>query len=46
MNNLDRDRPDKRMAIVLDVGRHIRPTITPDDPTTVEHILEARIART
>lgn len=43
--NLDRNRPDKHMALVLDVGRHIRPTITPDDPNAVEQILDARIAR-
>lgn len=43
--NLDGKRPEKRMALVLDVGRHIRPTITPDNPTAVERILEARVAR-
>lgn len=43
--NFDRNRPDKRMALVLDVGRHIRPTVTPDDPVAVEHIVEARIPR-
>lgn len=43
--NLDPNRPGKRMALVLDVGRHIRPTITPDNPVAVEHILDARIAR-
>lgn len=44
--NLDGNRPGKRMALVLDVGRRILPTITPDDPTAVERILKARIART
>lgn len=37
--NLDRHRPSKRSALVLDVGRRIRPTITPDDPQTVSRIL-------
>ncbi len=42
--NLDTKRPDKRLALVIDVGRHIRPTITPNDPETVEAILKGRIA--
>jgi len=37
--NLDPRRPKKSVALVIDVGRHIRPTITPDDPTTVARIL-------
>jgi len=37
--NLDPRRPSKSVALVIDVGRHIRPTITPDDPTTVARIL-------
>lgn len=41
--NLDWKRPKKHMALVLDVGRHIRPTITPDDPAAVGHIVGARI---
>jgi hypothetical protein len=28
---------------VLDVGRHVRPTITPDDPAAVERILGQRL---
>ena len=42
--NLDTKRPNKRLALVIDVGRHIRPTITPNDPETVEAILKARIS--
>lgn len=43
--NLDGNRPGKRVALVLDVGRRIRPTITPDDPSAVERILSARVIR-
>jgi hypothetical protein len=42
--NLDAKRPHKRLALVIDLGRHIRPTITPDDPESVERILKERIA--
>jgi hypothetical protein len=37
--NLDTRRPGKTVALVIDVGRRIRPTITPDDPERVEQIL-------
>jgi len=37
--NFDPSRTQKTTALVLDVGRHIRPTITPDDPAAVERIL-------
>jgi hypothetical protein len=37
--NLDRGRPKKELAIVIDTGHRMRPTITPDDPPTVERIL-------
>ena len=41
--NLDTQRPEKDMALVIDVGHHVRPTITPEDPDAVEHILADRI---
>lgn len=41
--NLDPQRPQKSMALVLDVGRHIRPTITPDNPASVEQILREHV---
>ena len=41
--NLDSSRTHKSTALVLDVGGRIRPTITPDDPQTVERILEERL---
>ncbi|MGI5154457.1 hypothetical protein [Microbispora sp. CA-102843] len=37
--NLDPRRPKKNVALVIDVGRHVRPTITPDDPAAVARIL-------
>jgi hypothetical protein len=42
--NLDPHRPDKRVALVLDVGRRVRPTITPEDPNAVERILKEHLA--
>ena len=39
--NLDKARPKKQAALVLDVGRRILPSITPDDPDAVEGILAA-----
>lgn len=37
--NLDVRRPRKDCALVIDVGHRVHPTITPDDPDTVERIL-------
>jgi hypothetical protein len=31
------------LALVIDVGNHVRPTITPDDPDSVERILAGHI---
>jgi len=40
-------RPGKRQALVLDVGRFVRPSITPDDPDAVESaIVQAHPERT
>ncbi|MEV5988881.1 hypothetical protein AB0L85_28405 [Streptomyces sp. NPDC052051] len=41
--NLDRKRPKKNVALVIDVGRRVYPTITPDAPTTVARILAEKI---
>ena len=41
--NLDLRRAGKSVALVIDVGRTVRPTITPDDPTAVASILTERI---
>jgi hypothetical protein len=37
--NLDPDRPSKELALVIDLGRRVKPTITPDDPHAVPRIL-------
>jgi len=37
--NLDPGRTKKAIALDLDTGHRIRPTITPDDPETVERII-------
>ncbi|HEY1739880.1 MAG TPA: hypothetical protein VGI86_14285 [Acidimicrobiia bacterium] len=37
--NLDPKRPGKSVALELQTGGRVRPTITPDDPDTVERIL-------
>lgn len=42
--NLDPTRTHKTIALVLDVGNRVRPTITPDDPEAVERILRERLA--
>ena len=41
--NYDPGRSRKTLALVLDVGRHIRPTITPDDPDAVERIIKEHL---
>ena len=41
--NLDPHRPGKDLALVIDDGHHVRPTITPDDPDAVERILAGHI---
>jgi hypothetical protein len=41
--NLDRRRPRKNTALVIDVGCRVRPTITPDDPEAVALILTEAI---
>jgi hypothetical protein len=41
--NLDPSRTHKTVALVLDVGGRVRPTITPDDPQAVERILKEHV---
>ena len=41
--NLDPRRPTKSTALVIDIGRRLHPTITPNDPTTVARILTEAI---
>jgi hypothetical protein len=38
--NLDPSRTRKSIALVLDVGHRVRPTITPDEPDAVARILQ------
>jgi hypothetical protein len=40
--NLDPGRPRKTVGLVLDLGGFVRPWITPDDPSAVETIINAR----
>jgi hypothetical protein len=40
--HLDWSRPRKQTALVLDVGRPVRPVITPADPDQVAAIIEQR----
>jgi hypothetical protein len=40
--HLDPGRPRKQTALVLDVGKWVKPVITPDDPETVAAIIEQR----
>lgn len=42
--NLDAGRPGKQVALELDVGRRVKPTITPDEPETVRRILDEHIS--
>ena len=44
--NLDFHRPKKSVALDIDVGRRIHPTITPDDPDAVERILNENMGET
>ncbi|MGO8863450.1 MAG: hypothetical protein ACLQRH_22215 [Acidimicrobiales bacterium] len=38
--SLDPGRPRKDVALILDLGRFVRPVITPDDPDAVEAAIE------
>lgn len=40
--NLDWSRPQKEKLIVLELGRFVRPVITPDDVSAVVQILEEK----
>lgn len=42
--NLDPGRPHKTQALILDLGKFVRPVITPDDTAQVKAIIEARLA--
>ena len=40
--SLDPGRPRKRRALVLDLGRRVRPFLTPDDPDAFEAVVRER----
>src|SRR5215469_13678062 len=40
--NLDPHRPKKDVAIEMDVGKQVRPTVTPNDPGAFERILQKK----
>lgn len=44
--NLDPARPKKSSGLTLDLGKRIKPFITPDDPEAVAEILTRRTGRT
>ncbi len=44
--SLDPRRPSKRRGLVLDLGRAVRPLITPDDPNAVEACIRAHAGAT
>lgn len=40
---LDMHRGSKKTLLILDVGRKVRPCITPEDPAKVIEVLKARV---
>jgi hypothetical protein len=40
--NLDRKRPSKSVGLILDLGKAVKPFITPDDADTVERLVRER----
>jgi hypothetical protein len=41
--SLDPRRPRKKVAFIFDLGRAVRPLITPDDPDAFERALRAHV---
>ncbi|MEU8687360.1 hypothetical protein [Streptomyces sp. NPDC048665] len=39
--NLDTSRPRKRVALIVDLGRRVKPVITPDEPERLVEVLNA-----
>jgi hypothetical protein len=44
--SLDPGRPAKKDALILDLGRFVRPFLTPDDTDAVEAVLRAHVPDT
>jgi hypothetical protein len=42
--SLDPGRPRKKTALILDLGRRVRPFLTPDDPDGFEAVVRAHAA--
>jgi hypothetical protein len=40
--NLDIGRPKKKVGFVADLGKAVRPLITPDDPDSFERVVRSR----
>jgi hypothetical protein len=40
--NLDTKRPSKSIGLILDLGKAVKPFITPDDPDAVEALVRER----
>jgi hypothetical protein len=40
--NLDMKRPHKKLGLVLDIGKHVKPYITPDDVDALETLLREK----
>ncbi len=40
--NFDASRPKKKIALILDLGKRVKPFITPDDPDAVESVIRER----
>jgi hypothetical protein len=40
--NLDMKRSHKQLGLVLDIGRHVKPYVTPDDVDTLETLLREK----
>jgi hypothetical protein len=41
--NLDPARPSKSVGFFLDLGRHVVPFLTPDEPDAFEQVIRSRI---
>lgn len=42
--NLDPQRPDKNVALVIDTGERFKPTVTPVDPDGFEQVVRAHLS--
>lgn len=40
--NLDPQRPKKKVALILDLGKRVKPFITPDNPDVAEEVIRER----